>query len=333
MLLDDSPDESGDMSSPSLRSPVLERFYLAASPNPIAFVDESMRQPTSVGEGPAGEEVSFYQMAAVIFSHARLDAIRERLVDLAGSTYWHTNKKFRGTLADRGDIVDMVEVITQVSEWNVIAVKLPLAGSSQGDIARARALCLDRLVRHLTSGTGEEAVRGIVADNNRDHRLNGADERVVDRLRRSGAIHPDVAFTHGRMGDEPLLWSADVVSWAVQRNIARDDGRFILPAVNEGRLTVIDAVDGKLLNMKHPLGASAFARGPSSQRPGLSGSPGHDVASPTVPARFAVDNGELFVPGQSVARDLLRRIRSRREAARKGRVVFDVHSVSGGIEP
>jgi hypothetical protein len=320
MLLDDSPDESGEMSSPSLRSPVLERFYLAAAPNPIAFIDESMRQPIGVREGLAGQEVPFYQMAAVIFSHARLDAVREQLVDVADGTYWHTNKKFRGTLADRGDIVELVEVITQASEWNVIAVKLPLAGSSQGDIARARAVCLDRLVRHLTSGTGDESVRGIVADNNRDQRLNGVDERVVDSLRRSGAIHSDVAFTHGRMGAEPLLWSADAVSWAVQRNIALDDGRFILPAVSEGRLTAIDAVDGKLLNMKHPLGASAFARGPSSQRPGLSGSPGHDVASPPmVPARFAVDNGEMFAPGQSVARDLLRQIRSRREKARQGR--------------
>ena len=319
MLLDDSPDESGDMSSPSLRSPVLERFYLAASPNPIAFVDESMRQATGVGEGRASEEMSFYQMAAVIFSHACLDAIREQLVDVADGTYWHTNKKFRGTLADRGDIVEMVEAITQASEWNVIAVKLPLAGSCQGDIARARALCLDRLVRHLTSGSGDEAVRGIVADNNKDTALNKLDHQVLEKLRGTGVISRQVGFAHGRMGDEPLLWSADAVSWAVQRNIARDDGRFILPALREGRLTVIDAVDGMPLNMKHLLGTSAFARGPSSQRPGSSGSPGHDVASPsTVPARFPVDNGELFAPGQSVTRDLLRQIRARREAARYG---------------
>ena len=313
------------MSSPNLRSPALERFYLAAAPNPIAFIDESMRQPTGAAEGTFSRtrlgpaEVSLYQMAAVIFSHARLDSIRERLVEVADGTYWHTNKKFRGSDFDRGDIVEMVETITEESVWNVIAVKMPLAGSSQGDIARARALCLDRLVRNLTSGTGEGAVRGIVADNNRDQRLNRADERVVDSLRRTGAIHPGVAFTHGGMAFEPLLWSADAISWAMQRDIARDDVRFIEPVLQEGKLTVINAVDGKLLNMKHPLGASAFARGPSSQRPGLSGSPGHDVASPsTVPARFPLDNGELFAPGQSVTRDLLRQIRARREAARYG---------------
>src|SRR5699024_12648296 len=105
-------------------------------------------------------------MAADICYRACLDAIREQLVDVADGTYWHTNKKFRGSLAERGDIVEMVEAITHASEWNVIAVKMPLADSSQVDIARARALCLDRLVRHRTSGSGDEAVRGIVADNN-----------------------------------------------------------------------------------------------------------------------------------------------------------------------
>lgn len=306
------------MSSRSLRSPLLERFYLAAAPNPIAFVDESVRQPTVSDEDTVRTAGSFYQLAAVIFAHSSLDSTRERLVDLAGGTYWHTNKKFRGTCADRGDIAEMVEIVTDASEWNVIAVKLPLAGASRRDLAQARALCLDRLVRNLTSGTGDEAVRRIVADNNRDKKLNALDGQVADKLRSCGAIDPEVAIVHGRMSEEPLLWAADAVSWAVQRNIARDDARFIQPALEEGKLTVLNAIDGRPLNMKHPLGASAFARGPSSQGPGLSGSPGHDVASaPMIPARYRVDNGEPFAPGQSVGCDLLRQIRSLWEAGRR----------------
>lgn len=312
------------MSSPSLRSPDLERFYLSAAPGPIAFVDESMRQSTGT-DGDASsaresvrQERSFYQLAAVIFSHSGLDSIRERLVDLAGGTYWHTNKKFRGTDADRGDIVEMVDAVTRASEWNVVAVKLPLAGPSRKDIAQARALCLDRLVRNVASGSGDAAVRGIVADNNRDTDLNALDLQVVATLRRSGAISRHMGLAHGHMGDEPLLWAADALPWAVQRDIARDDARFIAPTLKEGRLTVINAVDGKLLNMKHPLGASAFARGPSALGPGLSGSREYDVASLSrIPARFWVDNGELFAPGQSVSDDLLRQIRVLREEARR----------------
>lgn len=234
------------MASPSLRSSALDRFYVAHAPSPVAFLDESMR------EQPGPGEESFYQIAAVIFPHDRLDSMREGLVDLAGGNYWHTNKKFRGSDFDRGDIVEMVDYITEESEWNVFAVKMPLAGDSRLDLARARAQCLDRLVRNLTSGSGDGAVRAIVADNNIDPELNKLDGQVVDKLRGSGAIDPDVAITHGRMGQEPLLWSADAMSWSVRRNIALDDARFIQPTLDEGKLTVINAADGKQLNMKHP---------------------------------------------------------------------------------
>lgn len=234
------------MSSPSLRSPALERFYLANAPSPVAFLDESMR------ESPRPGEESFYQIAAVILPHDRLDSVREGLVDLAGGNFWHTNKKFRGNDFDRGDIVDMVDYITEESEWNVLAVKMPLAGDSGLDLARARAQCLDRLVRNLTTGSGEGAVRAIVADNNKDTDLNKLDNQVVGKLRESGAISRQVGFTHGRMGQEPLLWSADAMSWSVRRNIALDDPRFIQPALDEGKLSVVNAEDGKLLNMKHP---------------------------------------------------------------------------------
>lgn len=306
------------MSSPSLQSPDLERFYLGAAPSAVAFVDESMRLPSGSGQGSSRLQGSFYQMAAVIFAHARLDAIRERLVDRAGGRYWHTNKKFRGTDGDRGDIVEMIEFVTDASEWSVVAVKLPLAGNSRRALAQARTVCLDRLVRHLTTGTGEDAVRAIVADNNKDPALNKLDHRVLDRLRGSGMISRQVGFTHGLMGDEPLLWSADAISWAVQRNIARDDARFIQPTLDEGKLTMINAVDGESLNMKHPLGASAITRGPSALGPGSSGSREYDVASSSmVSAQFWVDNGQMFAPGQTVSADLLRQIRKLGELTRR----------------
>lgn len=293
------------MSSPSLRSPALERFYLANAPSPVAFLDESMR------ESPRPGEESFYQIAAVILPHDRLDSVREGLVDLAGGNFWHTNKKFRGNDFDRGDIVDMVDYITEESEWNVLAVKMPLAGDSGLDLARARAQCLDRLVRNLTTGSGEGAVRAIVADNNKDTDLNKLDNQVVGKLREAGAISRQVGFTHGRMGQEPLLWSADAMSWSVRRNIALDDPRFIQPALDEGKLSVVNAEDGKLLNMKHPPAASAKTRGPSALGPGLSGSREYDVASPSmIPARDAVDNGQRFNPGQTVSHDLMRQIRA-----------------------
>lgn len=300
------------MSSPSLRSDALDRFYLSRAPSPVAFLDESFR------ESPGPGEESFYQLAAVILPHDRLDDIREGLVDIAGGTFWHTTDKFRSGTYGRGDIVEMVDYVTDESEWNIFAVKMPLAGSSERDIAQARAHCMDRLIRNITSGDGSGAVRAIVADNNKDQRLNKLDEQVVGKLRDSGQIHQKVSLMHGRMGQEPLLWSADVMSWSVRRNIALDDPRFIQPTLDEGKLTVINAADGKQLNMKHPLGASAKTRGPSAQGPGLSGSAGYDVASPSmVSARDAVDNGQSFTPGQTVSHDLMSQIRALGAEARR----------------
>lgn len=300
------------MSSPSLRSDALDRFYLSRAPSPVAFLDESMR------ESPGPGEESFYQLAAVILPNDRLDDIREGLVDIAGGTFWHTTDKFRSGTYGRGDIVEMVDYVTDESEWNVFAVKMPLAGSSERDLAQARSHCLDRLVRNVTTGSGDNAVRAIVADNNKDQRLNKLDLQVVNSLRESGAVHSDVTLMHGRMGQEPLLWSADVMSWSVRRNIALDDSRFIQPTMDKEKLTVINAVDGKHLEMKHPLGASALTRGPSTQGPGLSGSPGPDVASPSmVSARDAVDNGAEFRPGQKVSHDLMSQIRALGAEARR----------------
>jgi len=301
------------MSSPSLRSDKLDRFYLSRAPSPVAFLDESMR------ESPGPGEESFYQLAAVILPNDRLDDIREGLVDIAGGTYWHTTDKFRSGTYGRGDIVEMVDYVTDESEWNVFAVKMPLAGSSERDLAQARSHCLDRLVRNVTSGSGDNAVRAIVADNNKDQRLNKLDEQVVGRLRDSGQIHKKVSLMHGRMGREPLLWSADVMSWSVRRNIALDDSRFIQPTMDKEKLTVINAVDGKQLEMKHPLGASAKTRGPSAWGPGLSGSARYDVASPfMVSARDVVDNGAEFAPGQKVSHDLMSQIRALGAEARRG---------------
>src|SRR5699024_2275570 len=156
--------------------------------------------------------------------------------------------------------------ITQESDWNTVAVQMPMGGSDQS-MAQARSRCLAQLTRELTRGSGENALRAIVADNNREPELNNRDLKVVNSLRSRGEIARDVSFTHGRMGQEPLLWAADVMSWSVRRNIALDDQRFIQPTLDEGKLTLINAMDGQQLNMKHPQAAAAKTWGPSTLGP------------------------------------------------------------------
>src|SRR5699024_3349950 len=137
------------MSSPSLRSDKLDRFYLSRAPSPVAFLDESMR------ESPGPGEESFYQLAAVILPNDRLDDIREGLVDIAGGTYWHTTDKFRSGTYGRGDVVEMVDYVTDESEGNVLAAKMLLAGCSVLDLAQSRSHCLVWCVANVTSRCGD----------------------------------------------------------------------------------------------------------------------------------------------------------------------------------
>src|SRR5699024_12695965 len=98
------------------------------------------------------------------------------------------------------DIVEIVYYVTVESELNVLVLEMTLVGSSDRDLAQARSECLDLLVRNVTRVSGDNAVRAIVADNNKDQRLNKLVEQVVGRLRDSGQIHKKVSLMHGRMG-------------------------------------------------------------------------------------------------------------------------------------
>lgn len=302
------------MGSPSLRSSSLTRFY-ATTPGPsVAFLDESMRAPVRWSD-----EQPFYQLASVIFPREAMDKVREGLVDIAGRRYWHTTEAFKAEQYD--SIFEMSDYITQESDWNIVAVQMPMGGSDQS-MAQARSRCLAQLTRELTRGSGENALRAIVADNNREPELNNRDLKVVNSLRSRGEIARDVSFTHGRMGQEPLLWAADVMSWSVRRNIALDDPRFVQPTLDEGKLTLINAMDGQQLNMKHPQAAAAKTWGPSTLGPDSQlrlGNRESDVASAfMIPSGDDANNSRDFTQGSQVSSDLLRQIRALGEEARRG---------------
>ena len=233
------------MPSPSLRDARLIGLYQRAA-GAIAFVDESYRARPFPGER------AFYSMSAVTYAKEHLDQVREVLTDIAGGRYWHTTEA--NELGRHEDIARMVRYVARQAEWNIVTVETPIPDTDAG-VVRARVTCLAAITREVTRGSGPGAVRLIVADRNRDDALNRADQRTVARLRSVGEAHPDVALYHGRMGQEPMLWSADVVSWSAYRNFAVDDHRWVesLRPV----LTVLDARTGKALNMKQPQAAAA----------------------------------------------------------------------------
>jgi hypothetical protein len=240
----------------------------------VAFVDESYKARAFAGERP------FYAMSAVTFEAAVMDEVREVLTEIAQGRYWHTTEAFRQGRQD--DIADMCGYIADRVDWNVVAVEATIGPAG---LPAARQTCLAALTREVTRGDGPGAVRLVVADKNKDQALNLADQQTMSALRTAGLVDPNVRLYHGRMGAEPLLWSADVVAWSTYRVLAVDDDRWIKPV--QDVLTMIDAVSGAALDMNMPRGAAA--RGTEvPPKPGARVATGRsgpqtDVRSPMIP--------------------------------------------------
>ena len=68
-----------------LTDPVLNTLYTRTK-GPVAFIDESYREPLRSNERP------FYMMSAVIVGRNQGSLIRDVLMDIPGSRYWHTTE-------------------------------------------------------------------------------------------------------------------------------------------------------------------------------------------------------------------------------------------------
>lgn len=293
------------MPSPSLRDPRLDTLY-TRTPGAVAFLDESYRENPFPGERP------FYAMSAVTFAKEQLDHVREVLTDIAGGRYWHTTEAFK--LGRTHDITEMGQYLAERVEWSIVTVETTI--TARGGLPEARQTCLAAAAREVTRGSGPDAVRLLVADRNRDDALNRDDRRTVAALRSTGDIDENVALYHGRMGTEPMLWTADVVAWSAYRTLAVDDGRWIAPVRDV--LTVLDARTGKPLDMKQPQAAAAT--------PGAQQTTGENRGQSVVASTDSLQadthaTREGFRRGTSVLDDLVRRVvRVREEAGARGHV-------------
>lgn len=279
----------------------LDELYRRTPGGAVSFIDESYRNWRGAGR-------PFYSMSAVTFALDKLDDVREAMTEIAGGRYWHTTEAFEQ--GNRAAIARMGRYIARVSEWNVVTVETRVAAGDDG-LGFARSTCLAALAREVTRGDGPNAVRLLVADRNRDERLNRADQRILTTMRRLGDVDRAVTLHHGRMAKEPVLWAADTVSWSAYRTIAVDDDRWIAPV--RDMLTVIDARTGRALDMKQPQAAAAtgaLAPSPGARQPVASKRGGASVASSpsvgdTAHTRPASDT---FRRGTRTLDDLVRQI-------------------------
>ncbi|MEA5456967.1 DUF3800 domain-containing protein [Sinomonas sp. JGH33] len=207
-------------------------------PGPVAFIDESMRTPNDLGERP------FYLMSGVIVDREQGSIVRDVLMDIPGSRYWHTYEAYKSPAGQRL-IAEMIKYIGQAVEFNIVTVQATIDRSDR-TLERARKECLTALASELTRGTGPNAVRLLVMESrNREHYPKGDahDKDTVRALRAAGSLPREVTTHHTSSGKEPLLWTADLVSWALRRRLAVDDRAWFAPVEDVTTVLRVDGAD------------------------------------------------------------------------------------------
>ena len=227
----------GGMHGFGLTDRSLAELYRTTS-GPVAFIDESYREPLHSDERP------FYSMSAVIVGRDQGALVRDVLMDIPGSTYWHTTEAYR-TPAGKRVIREMIDYIAGAAEYNIVTVQTQIRRDDPA-MKTARHECLGALTKELTRGSGTNAVRLLVIEsrNARSHPGGDADDaRVIKQLRSAGTVDRHVHVHHTSPAKEPLLWAADLSVWAFRRNLAVGDKQWFEPLQDISTVLHVDGAD------------------------------------------------------------------------------------------
>lgn len=206
-----------------LRDEKLRKIYSTTS-GPVAFIDESYRQPGR-GERP------FYTMSAAIIGRAEAALVRDVLTDISGSMYWHTTEAYRSQ-AGQQSIREMMDYLSRAVDLNIITVQADIRRGDDNQMSYARNECLSALAKEVTRGSGTEAVRLLVMEARHAQKVPGgdkADQQTLHRLRAAGLIDPETQAYHASPGKEPLLWAPDLTAWSYRRELAVNDTSWFEP--------------------------------------------------------------------------------------------------------
>lgn len=206
-------------------------------PGPVAFIDESIREPNNAyGERP------FYAMSGVIVDSEQGSIVRDVLMDIPGSRWWHTTDAYK-TPSGQRLIRQMIGYIGEAVEYNIITVQADIRRDDH-NMERARQECLTALATELTRGTGPNAVRLLVFEQRKKEYYPGGDQHdaaTIRALRHTGTIDRAVTAYHASPTYEPLLWAPDLAGWAFRRRAAVDDRTWFSPLED---ITTVLRVDG-----------------------------------------------------------------------------------------
>lgn len=276
------------------------RVLYANTAGPIAFLDESFRQDAAEG---------YYTMTGVMFDRTNMVDHRRRFLTIGkipGFAHWHTTEVYRAGAAYHGNIRRFVEAIGQRSEWAITTIETPLSGGSRHAMEKARAACLEKLLREFSRGP--HGARVFVLDKLDEHGMD-ADTRLAQRLVRDGELPHYTRLRHSTAEHEPLLDAPDTMSWAARQLLAHGDPRWIANA--QDQVSIIHLATGKHLNVpelvqKHNSARAAAADHPAPDLEQPSRVPYSPLLPPSVShQRDAVSTPNTPTPASTPLADLI----------------------------
>lgn len=222
---------TGQFDGDGFSDPKLRVLYDNSS-GPIAFIDESYRAPSQALEGNA-----FYILTAVVIARPRIVAVRDRLLEIANGTKWHTTEVARVD-GGRAAIVRMTEYLASCST-SIVAYRAGIPATDRF-AEQARALCFRSLLTDLCV-CGTLALNGaVVYERRRDTSQLQADGRTISGLRRANGIHRALAVHPGSPASEFLLVAPDAVAWSTRQLTATNDKRFLEPLSRTSAIRIVN---------------------------------------------------------------------------------------------
>ncbi|AXK88482.1 hypothetical protein SAMN05421776_1283 [Nocardia farcinica] len=209
------------------------------SRGPVAFLDESYQVPDPV-VAPAE---TFYIFTAVVVEFDQMDELREGLVEIADSTWWHTTKALMDD-DGRARTRDMLEFLGEGPETCIIAFQVPVdGGDHDGEIAR-RA-CYRGLAIELAAGRANawDPVDLFVLEERNQQNFRSKDKLNHKELIAEKQIPQPTRLLQTSPAVERLLWLPDLVSSAYRRSLTHSDETKTLFEVVRDHVHFVNPVD------------------------------------------------------------------------------------------
>lgn len=206
------------------RLALLTEAYRNNAGTHVAFVDESYLTPDFAVDTTIPP---FYVMTAYVIPVLELDLVRDDIVELSGRLFWHSTEAYR-SVGGREKLRNFMRYIGDGSEPLIVSVQLDVS-ASDFEADHAREACFRRLLQSLGTGEHCDPIALVVFEERKHQSDRNFDARIISRARSEGLIPRSTHVMPMSPAVEPLLWLADLVSFAVNHEISARERSFITP--------------------------------------------------------------------------------------------------------